>query len=137
MLGFIPLATRPLGANTIQPTVNIAVNVTGVVATSSVGTAIGSIPINVPVTGIGTTGQLQGGVTVELNIVVPLSGWGEGSWNSGAWGLEQLSLPSMTSSVGTVTIPNVGISLTGGAATSAVGSVTSTGSSVFNATGVA
>ena len=89
------------------------VTLTGVAATSSVGSATGSIPVT-----------------------VPLDGWGVGDWGDAGWGYSNAGSEA-TGAVGQVVVDAEGTAnVDGVAATGAVGSVVTTGTANITLTGV-
>mgnify|MGYP001219853994 CR=1 FL=1 len=100
MLGFSPLSQDALATSGVTP-VDITVTLT---APSQATTAIGNgFTIQgdsiLTLGGVGANGQVGTGTEVEIDIVVPISGWGAGNWGSGTWG-NQVILPQGTTAVG-------------------------------------
>ena len=49
----------------------------------------------------------------DVNVTIPISGWGSSTWNTGAWGTN-VTLPQGTTAVGTVSVSiNTSLTLTG------------------------
>ena len=97
-------ATTAVGSVLVNVVYHVTVNLTGVSATTAVGTATGSIPVT-----------------------VPLEGWGIGDWGDAGWGYSNAGSQA-TGEVGTVVAIAQGTANVDGVeATTAVGSVTTTG----------
>ena len=114
MLGFSPLSQGPIGTS---------------------GAASGNVTVTIDVQNVQATGQTQSNdFLVRIPIVIPISGWGSGAWNQGAWGTH-LVLPQGTTAVGDVLVPQDSVAnLTGVSATGQVGNTFETQNGV-SATG--
>lgn len=135
--------TTSVGSVTISEGSGVAVNVTGVSATSAVGDVtlatdqnvsptgvsatggVGSITATgvsrVEVTGVAATGEVN---SLRFDALVTFAGWGRGAWGEGAWS-QNVTINAAVGGVGSVeVISNVDVDVVGLEATSAVGAVT-------------
>ena len=100
------------------------VNVTGLAATGSVGTVSVTVIYHetVNVTGVVGTGQV-GSAVGSIPVTVPLQGWGVGDWGDSSWGYSNAGSVG-TTAVGTAIAMTEGtVNLTGLSATTGLGTV--------------
>ena len=98
-----------------------SVTVTGVEATTAVGSVLVNVIFHVTVnlTGIAATTSI-GGATGSIPVTIPLEGWGIGDWGDAGWGYSNAGSQA-TGEVGTVTqSTSITVVLTGVEATGQV-----------------